>query len=209
MNSKIVSLIALSMIAVAPMRVAASPQFLVYEGRNAIHDGQGGEKKVVDGVEFWFDGDPPHRFQVLGVITDRRMKTGLYGMIRMHGLEPDIAKMARSAGGDAVILQGQDDDVIGASGFSSAYATGGRGWASGFGSSFMAPMKAHESRYIVVKYLGDDPAGAPAAQPPAATTPAAVPLPAAPTAEPPPIQPVRRACGVLPTPDGNAKLVKC
>ena len=139
------------------------------------------------------------------------MKTGIYGMIRMHGLEPEIAKMARSAGGDAVILQGQDDDVIGASSFGSAYATGGRGWASAFGSSFMAPIKAHESRYIVVKYLGDDAAG----PSPAAALPIPDPVPATTYARPtpvasiPPSEPTRPACGIIDHGDGTARLVRC
>lgn len=206
------ALAALALVALSPISAAASPQFLVYEGRNAIHDGQGGEKKIVEGIEFWFDGDPPHRYQVLGVITDRRMKTGLYGMIRMHGLEPDIAKMAHNAGGDAVILRDEADDLIGASGFGRAYATGGRGWASGFGSSLAVPIKAHESRYIVVKYLSDESAGAaPLAPPPVAAIPPPAPQPqvAPPTSPPASPAPIGRSCGVIQHDDGTARLVKC
>ncbi len=36
----------------------AAPQFLSYEGRNAVHEGQGGEKKAVDGIDFWMNGEP-------------------------------------------------------------------------------------------------------------------------------------------------------
>jgi hypothetical protein len=151
----------------SPTRTLASPEFLAYEGRNAVHEGQGGERKTVEGIDFWFDGDPPKRFQVLGSISDRRMKTGLYGMIRMSSLEKDIAKAAKAAGGDAVILQSAGDDLLGMGGFSNAYANGGRGWASGFGSSFSAPIEAHVSRYVVVKYLPDD---APAPTSPAPET---------------------------------------
>lgn len=134
----------------------ASPEFIGYEGKNAVHEGQGGEKKTVNGVDFWFNGDPPRRFKVLGSVSDRRMKTGLYGIIRMSGLEYDIAKAAAAAGGDAVILQSQGDDLLGVSGIGNAYATSNGNTANAFGSSFSAPVKAHESRYVVVKYLPDD-----------------------------------------------------
>jgi hypothetical protein len=156
-----------------PAVATAAPEFLAYEGKNAIHEGQGGEKKTVDGVDFWMSGDPPHRFMVLGSLTDRRHKTGIYGMIRMSGLDDDIANAAKAAGGDAVILQGEDDDVVGIySGRSvSVYGTGGPGWgqASGFSSGISRPIEAHDSKYLVVKYLPDDPAvvTAPVVSPPA------------------------------------------
>ena len=178
------AILSLSLAVAMPTVLIASPEFLAYEGRNAIHDGQGGEKKNVEGVDFWFNGDPPHRFKVLGAITDRRMKTGIYGMIRMSGLEPEIAKLAKNAGGDAVILENEGDDVIGVGG--SGYAFGNRygSGMSAFGTAYSAPVKAHISRYMVVKYLPDDapaqaslpPAASPAAPPISGTTP---PTPAA------------------------------
>ena len=43
-------------------------------------------------MDFWTNGAPPRRFQVLGNITDRRMRTGIYGAIRMSNLDGEIAK---------------------------------------------------------------------------------------------------------------------
>ncbi|HEV2363973.1 MAG TPA: hypothetical protein VGS12_07210 [Caulobacteraceae bacterium] len=159
---------------------AASPKFLVYEGKNAIRDGQGGDKKTVDGVDFWFDGDPPHRYQVLGLITDRRRENGLVGAIRMHGLDPDIAKTAKAAGGDAVIVTDEGSDVIGEAGFGSAVASGNSS-SGGFGSyrarasgSYLSrQVREHSSRYVVVRYLPDPPAspGPAVASPPAPVAP--------------------------------------
>ena len=106
------AILSLSLAVAMPTVLIASPEFLAYEGRNAIHDGQGGEKKNVEGVDFWFNGDPPHRFKVLGAITDRRMKTGIYGMIRMSGLEPEIAKLAKNAGGDARVEPDERHDLV-------------------------------------------------------------------------------------------------
>jgi hypothetical protein len=145
----------------APTPSIAAPEFLAYEGRNAIHEGQGGEKKTVDGIDFWSNGDPPHRFKVLGSLTDRRHETGLIGMVRMSTLDSDIARAARVAGGDAVILQSEDDDVVGATGFATSdfNGTSTYGGFHGFGSTsgFTRQVRKHEARYIVVKYLPDDP----------------------------------------------------
>jgi hypothetical protein len=146
--------------------VSAAPEFLTYEGRNAIHDGQGGERKTVEGVDFWMSGDPPHRYQVLGSLTDRRHETGLIGAIRMSGLDSDIAKAAKAAGGDAVILESEDDDVVGVSSFANSNVNGyaspyGSFGANGFSSGFVRPIKKHDSKYIVVRYLPDEGAGAP------------------------------------------------
>jgi hypothetical protein len=151
--------IGLTLSAAVPTTAAAAPEFLQYEGRDAMHDGEGGERRVVDGVDFWIRGDPPRRYQVLGSLSDRRHKTGLYGAIRMSGLERDIARGTRAAGGDAVILEGEQDEVTGVTGsaFSNVNGTYGGGYYSGQRSAFgvAREIKDHESRYVVVKYLSD------------------------------------------------------
>jgi hypothetical protein len=149
----------------APAVATAAPAFLQYEGRNAVHDGQGGERKTVDGVDFWVRGDPPRRYQVLGSLSDRRHETGIYGAIRMSGLDSDIAKAAKAAGGDAVILEGAQDEVTAVigSGFGDARGTFSGGAFNGSESTFgvTRAIKDHESRYVVVKYLADSSAPAP------------------------------------------------
>src|SRR5579871_3479959 len=79
---------------------SAAPEFLAYDGKNAIQEGQGGEHKSINGVDFWMRGAPPRRFQLIGSLTDERHKTGLWGAIRMSSLETDIAKAALAAGGN-------------------------------------------------------------------------------------------------------------
>ena len=61
--------------------VSYSQDFVAYEGRNAIQEGDGGAKKSIDDVDMWADGAPPRKFTLLGFITDRRYKSGLIGMI--------------------------------------------------------------------------------------------------------------------------------
>ena len=122
---------------------AAGTEFLKYQGRDAIQVGQGGSSKVVDGIDFWIDGTPPRRFQVLGTISDERHKTGLIGVIAMSGLEHDVAKLAHEAGADAVILSGAQDNV--------------EGYVGSTGSTaYVRPIESHASRYLVIKYLPDD-----------------------------------------------------
>jgi hypothetical protein len=146
---------------------SAGTQFLTYDGRDAVQEGQGGNKKVVDGVDFWMDGTPPHRYQILGEITDERWRSGLVGLIQMGRLDKDIARMVHEKGGDAVLLADEHDRVVGVAttGFGNAY--GNRWGAWGSSSAFSAPMTREASRFIVVKYLPDAPsaAGNPAAVP--------------------------------------------
>ena len=156
--------------AVAGLMLASGPasagtDFLTYQGANAVQQGQGGDMKTVDGIDFWLDGSPPRRFQILGSIVDERHKTGLVGAIAMSGLEHDIAKRAHAAGGDAVILTASQDNVQGYVGGAHGSAYGNR--YSAFGSSVASarPIESHASRFLVVKYLADD------ASPPAAAVP--------------------------------------
>jgi hypothetical protein len=136
-------------------------EFLPYEGKNAIQEGDGGTKKVVDGIDFWADGAPPRQFKLLGYISDRRHKSGLIGMMRMSGLEADVANVAKQNGGDAVILVVSEAETVGTVGGSYGQAQGnanrvggnttfhGSGWSSGASSA----VQKQQSKYAVVKYV--------------------------------------------------------
>jgi hypothetical protein len=52
--------------------IYTSTDFQSWEGRNSVVEGHGGTRKVVDGMDVWTHGDPPRRFQVLGIIEDER-----------------------------------------------------------------------------------------------------------------------------------------
>jgi hypothetical protein len=161
----------------------AAPEFKTYEARNPVREGQGGERKTVDTIDFWTNGDPPRRYQIIGSLTDERHKTGLWGMIRMSSYESDIAKAAKAAGGDAVILVSENDQVVGivGGGFGDANATYNGNTANASGSWFgtSRPMKEHDSRFLVIKYLPDATPAQPAPSQPSAQSPAAPPVPPA------------------------------
>jgi len=105
--SQRVRLVAGAMVAAAllagPAARAATP-FLTYDGWDSVQQGRGGEKKVVDGVDFWMTGSPPRRFKILGSIDGARRKGGLVGMIAFSSPEDGVAKQTLAVGGDAVIL---------------------------------------------------------------------------------------------------------
>ena len=140
---------------------AIADDFVAYEGKNTVQEGNGGEKKTVDGIDFWSNGAPPRKFKLLGFINDTRLKSGLIGKWRMSGLESSIAKEAKRAGGDAVILVDANAETTGYIGHSdtSAQASAtsygntataqGQGWTN---TATVAVQKEH-SRYAVVKYL--------------------------------------------------------
>ncbi|MBV9993768.1 MAG: hypothetical protein JO127_01015 [Caulobacteraceae bacterium] len=162
-----------SWLAAAPP-ASAKTQFFAYDGPNAVREGGGGAKKVVDGVEFWIDGAPPHRFQILGSIQDARLRGGILGAISMSNLEHDIARRARAAGGDAVILSDAHDHVFAEVGSSvGGFSIGGGGFGGSVG--FGEPIARHTSLYTVVRYLPDAPQG-PSEPPPILAPP--VPPPA-------------------------------
>ena len=135
--------------------IAHAQEYLAYEGRNATFSGQGGERRTVDGVDMWLRGTPPHRFVVLGSIVDRRHKTGLFGMVRMAMFDGDIVRLTKAAGGNAVILREQHDDVVGAVGSTFGSANYGN-----FNATTVArTIEKQQSEFLVVQYLPDEPSG--------------------------------------------------
>jgi hypothetical protein len=127
----------------------ASTEYLAYEGRNAIREGQGGTKRTIDGVDFWETGEPPRRFQILGVINDDRPDAPLPRMQRNHA----IAKLAKAQGGNAVMLLSQDSKITGYvnTGVSTAQMNGNTMTAVNTGGA-QAVRRASQS-LAVVKYL--------------------------------------------------------
>ena len=66
-NTRVLAILLLSLaLAAGGISTVAAQEFLPYEGKNAVQEGDGGTKKVVDGVDFWADGAPPRPFKLLG-----------------------------------------------------------------------------------------------------------------------------------------------
>jgi hypothetical protein len=86
----------------------SSTKFMEYRGPNIVQ-GKGGTLRVVDGVDFWENGDPDRKYKILGVIDDSRGD----GLISRIGKDSDIANKAKEYGGDAVIFIGSDRELRG------------------------------------------------------------------------------------------------
>lgn len=86
-------------------------KFAAYEGLDAIQEGRGGTKVTKDGVDFWTTGAPPRRYQVLGILTDKRGT----GILRAEAFgSADVAKKITALGGNAAVLADEEINVIGA-----------------------------------------------------------------------------------------------
>lgn len=150
---------------------ALALDFVGYEGKDSIKEGQGGSKKTVAGIDFWSDGLPPFKFKLLGYVTDKRLKSGLFGMLSMSSLETDVASEAKKVGGDGVIVVGSEAETTGSVGFAQGNLMQRSHGAqfSGFGST--AQVQKQNSKYAVVQYMKEV-----SAEPVAPSAPATAPV---------------------------------
>lgn len=77
----------------------ATADFQPYEGKANVHEGQGGTKVVVDGVDFWANGSPPRKYEIVGVIQSK-IGDGLGAMAMIRSA---VASKAHAVGANAVI----------------------------------------------------------------------------------------------------------
>lgn len=142
---------AIAVLIVAMMLFLVAPtwaqEFAAWEGKEKVYEGEGGTRKTVDGIDFWSDGSPPRKFVLIGYITDRRHKTGLLGAMRMSRLESDVARVAREAGADAVILLSAEDETTGRIGTGFTPPGGGNSWGSA------TDIKKQNTRFAAVRYV--------------------------------------------------------
>lgn len=91
----------------AAMPASAGGQLSQDVNTHIIYTGNGGTKVTKAGVDFWSAGQPPRRYRVLGMITDRR------GNGRFSGNavgSASLAKQIRNRGGDGVVVMSQVPD---------------------------------------------------------------------------------------------------
>jgi len=136
-----------------------STSYYRYEG-GQILEGQGGALKTVNGIDIWIEGTPPKKFQVVGVITDNRPG----GPIPMANRNAQVAAKARANGGDAVLLQFDERELVGFHSTGSSYSTGqatafgGSGMGTAYGSTattgsgFTTAIDRRKAKYYVIQY---------------------------------------------------------
>src|SRR3546814_17282 len=124
----------------------AKSRFTPYEARNSIVEGKGGTRTTKHGIDYWTMGDPPRRYQVIGIIRDKRGDGPLSG--DAIGSK-SVAKATLKAGGDAVIYLSSNSRVTGV-------VSGGQASAYGnqtYGSGWSRAVSKQYTQFAVIKYL--------------------------------------------------------
>lgn len=71
-----------------------------YRTGSKIIEGEGGSKRLVDGIEIWDAGDPPHRYRILGMI-----RVSDYDQFSVNtSMLNAVAQQTKLSGGSAAIL---------------------------------------------------------------------------------------------------------
>lgn len=126
----------------------AKQEYAAYEGLDAIQQGRGGSKITKNGIDYWTNGTPPRRFQVLGFLTDARKDRAFDGNVVGS---KSVAEKALKAGGDAVVFLGADTRAAGVVGTANVYGQGNMA----FGNSFGRVVNRTTTQMLVIKYLAD------------------------------------------------------
>jgi hypothetical protein len=153
---------ALTFAAAALLVASCSTDYQPLESRApVVREGGYGTRKVVDGVDIWTSGEPPRKYQVLGIINDERLQAP-FEMARYYH---DVAAKVKKAGGNGAIEVYSDSQITAivsnsfttSSGTVSGYGAGNVAFGQYSGSSnttgFAAAQQHHSARFVVVKYL--------------------------------------------------------
>lgn len=132
----------------AALAGCASTEFQPWEGRANVYEGRGGTKVIVDGMEIW-EGEPPRKYSLVGVLKDERPG----GPLPMSMLRGDMVKKAREQGGTALINMGGSTQFVGTAATSSGTAiqSGNSMRVVASGSSVAILRKANT--FAIIRYL--------------------------------------------------------
>lgn len=138
---KIILGVAAIMLLSAIPAASARARFIAYDGASARHTGTGGTSVAREGVEFWTNGTPPRRFEILGTLSDTRSS----GPAAHDSVgSASLARQVRALGGDGLILANR---FVRGDGFVGGWSGGDTIGLSGFRSNFTTSV------FVVVRYL--------------------------------------------------------
>jgi hypothetical protein len=138
----------------------ADTEFYNYSGAK-VFTGTGGASRSIDGIDFWIEGTPAQKYEIIGVITDNRRGSILQMALRNGA----IASLAKAHGGNAVMLADDDREVVGSISNGSSYTTGQAtitpypsyvsvvGSAQTTGTGMTALRTRRNAKYYVIRYL--------------------------------------------------------
>ena len=138
----------------------ADTQFYNYSGAK-VCTGTGGASRSIDGMDFWIEGTPAQKYEVIGVITDNRRGSILQMALRNGA----IASLAKAHEGNAVMVADDEREVVGSISTGSSYTTGQAtitpypsyvsaiGSAQTTGTGITALRTRRSAKYYVIRYL--------------------------------------------------------
>jgi hypothetical protein len=143
---------ALAFAAATLLLASCSTEYQPLESRApVIKEGGYGTRKVEDGLDIWTTGEPPRKYQVLGIINDERVQAP-YEMGRYYD---DVAAKVKEAGGNGAIEVYSDSQITGivsnssttSSGTVNAYSAGNVAFGRYSGSSKTTGWRAAQRHH--------------------------------------------------------------
>lgn len=131
------------------LAACSTTRFYPHEARENEHLGKGGSRFTVEGIDVWFNGEPPRTYAILGYIEDPR---GLYGDENRRTIESGVLQKAREINADAlieIVLPGRSapsSTITMGTGF------GHPGIGMGFGFGIPGPERI-SVKYTAIRYL--------------------------------------------------------
>ena len=143
------------LVALLGLSACASTEFRALDDGRVIR-GNGGTPVEVDGMEVWMGSAPTRPHRIIGYIEDDRAAI-LWPMARRL---PDIVRLARRAGGQAVVIDGAGSERVSpgtrygqASVFDSGYAEAGSIGSTSAGQTYQASAAIRsETRAAVIRF---------------------------------------------------------
>lgn len=129
----------------------STTRFYPHEASENAYPGKGGSRFTVEGIDVWFNGEPSHRYAILGYIEDPR---GLYADRDHRSVESGVLEKAREAGADALIELPLPESIGPTS--SIMFGSGGGFGRSNFGMGMgfgLSGLERISVKYVAVRYL--------------------------------------------------------
>jgi hypothetical protein len=111
---------------------------------HTVYQGTGGACETRDGIDLWWNGTPPRKYTIIGVL--------IQGTLSPVG-DAALIREAKAMGGNGILRGSRDTYPAGSrtSGFGTVSGYGN--FATVSGSSVTVPIIRGEYQYYVIKYL--------------------------------------------------------
>jgi hypothetical protein len=129
------------------LAACSTAQFQPVGAKAQVAQGKGGLLRMQDGMPVWDADGPPRRYEVVGRIDDER--TG--GAMERPSWGSNVVKLAREAGGSALIELRRDAQGAGYKLLGTGAATENQGPA--LGQAPAVPLTRRATAYLVIRYL--------------------------------------------------------